>query len=292
MSDILSMPAPDGRAADTTPSATCPARPQQGLPGSLGVLLCAELERTGLLLLRYPVQAIGGVIALGFSFFVLLYLGQVWDGKLAVFSGRVSELALSYCLWTLVSTAVTGVANQVATDAAAGVLEPLFLVGTPVVRVFEVRAVGQAVQGAVVAMLLCASFCLGTRWLPSAAVLAAFALALIGTGLSAVGIAAAVSGIALFTKRMGPVTTPITFLCMMAMMGGTAQQAATNGGWRLALPFTADAALVRGAIAHGDIALQSAVLAIAGAVPLWLAGRLILARCAWASRRAGSTQAY
>lgn len=290
MNELLSAPPPDGHTFDTVTRSTLQGRERP--PYGRGILLRGELERTGLLLLRYPLQALGGIFALGFSFFVLLYLGQIWNGKLAVFSGHVSEVALCYCLWTLVSTAVTGVATQVATDAAAGVLEPLFLVGTPVVRVFEARAVGQAVQGAAIAVLLAAAFCAGMRWLPSPAVLAAFALALLGTGLSSIGIAAAVSGIALFTKRMGPVTTPITFLCMMAMMGSTAQQAAASDGWRLALPFTADAALVRGAITHGDIALLPAVLAVAGAVPLWIIGRLVLVHCAWASRRAGSTQAY
>lgn len=292
MSNPVSMPVVDACPRDAARRAARLARTPNPLPGGRGVLLLGELERTRLMLQRYPLQACGGVVALGFTFVALLYLGDVWDGKLSVFSGSLADVALSYCLWTLASTAVTGVATQVASDAAAGVLEPLFLVGTPVPRIFEARAVAQAVQGAAIAVLLLAAFCLGERWMPSIAVLASFALALLGTGMSAIGIAAAVSGIALFTKRVGPVTTPITFLCMIAMMGSTAQQAAARGGWWLAVPFTADAALVRRAIAHGEIAPGPALLALAGGVPLWLAGRFVLERCTWASRRAGSTQAH
>ena len=56
MSEILSIPAPDGHAASAAPSPAFSASLQPGTPGSLGVLLRAELERTGLLLLRYPVR--------------------------------------------------------------------------------------------------------------------------------------------------------------------------------------------------------------------------------------------
>jgi hypothetical protein len=154
------------------------------------------------------------------------------------------------------------------------------------------RSVAQALQGTALAAVLLLAFCLGTRWLPSATVLATLAACLAACALTALGMALMLSGAALLSKRIGAAMMPVNFACMLALMGGPARAAGDVLGWTLALPYVAAAAALREAIDHD--AFPSAPVAIALLVALaWVvAGRWVLARCVVACRRRGSAHTY
>jgi hypothetical protein len=255
------------------------------------ILLCAEVERLRLLLARYALEAGASVVLFACMFLVFSWLGTVVDGRLAPFGGPPRVLAVLYVAWVLVSTTAGGSTSQLCTDAQIGMLESLFLGAAPVVRILEMRALAQALQGAAMGALLLLAFCLGTCWLPSFTVLATCVAAFAGCVVTAVGLALALAGATLLSKRVGALMMPINFLCMLALMGGPAR-AAEPLAWSAALPFVADAAALRQAVAHDVFASGTIAIALLGALPWYLVGRLVLACCVAACRRRGTIHAY
>src|SRR5262249_10506310 len=121
---------------------------------------------------------------------------------------------------------------------------------------------------------------------------AALVAAAVSCVLTSLGLSMALSGAALRFKRIGVLTLPVNFLCMLAVMAGPAQQAAERASWTLALPFVAGSAALRSALEHGQPAPGLMGLAVLSALPVWVLGRAILARSAIACRQAGSTHVY
>jgi hypothetical protein len=240
---------------------------------------------------RYPLEAAAGLLLFAFMFLVFATLGTVMDGHLSPFGRDPRVLAFLYMLWMIASTTIAGGAAQLAGDAAIGVLETLFLAATPITRILHVRAIAHALHGVLSGALLLAAFCMATRWWPPAATWAALAAAATGCVLTSLGLAMALSGAALRFKRVGVLSLPINFLCMLAVMAGPAQ-AAERASWTLALPFVAGSAALRSALEHGQPAPGLMGLAVLSALPVWLAGRAILARSAIACRQAGTTHVY
>jgi hypothetical protein len=154
------------------------------------------------------------------------------------------------------------------------------------------RALAHALQGAAMGAILMAAFCLGTRWLPSAVVLATLFTCLAGCTLTALGLALVLSGVGLLSKRVGALMIPINFLCMIAVMGGPARTSGGQVAWSSCLPFVAAAQALREAVLHETLAPAPLVLAVVGALPWYFAGRWVLARCIVACRRRGSTHTY
>jgi hypothetical protein len=256
------------------------------------LLLRAEIERIRLHLARYPLEAAAGLLLFAFMFLVFAALGTVMDGRLSPFGRSPRVIAVLYGLWMIASTTIAGGPAQLAADAAIGVLEPLFLAAAPVTRILQVRALAHALHGLASSAVLLAVYCAATRWWPSAAVGAALAAGVAGCVLTSLGLAMALSGAALRFKRVGVLLLPVNFLCMLAVMAGPAQDAAAHASWTLALPFVAGSAALRIALEQGRPAPGLMALALLSALPVWLAGRAILARSAIACRRAGATHVY
>jgi hypothetical protein len=270
-----------------------PARPAAaGKPPAHGLLLRAEIERVRLHVGRYPLEAAASLVLFAFMFLVFAALGTMMGGRLSPFGGDPRVLALLYALWMIASTTIAGGAAQLAADAAIGVLETLFLATAPLTRLLHVRAVAHALHGLASATLLLAAFCMSTRWWPGAAACTALAAGVAGCVVTSLGLAMALSGAALRFKRVGVLLLPVNFLCMLAVMGGPAQQAAEQASWTLALPYVAGSAALRSALAHGEAPVGLMAIAVLAALPWWLAGRAVLARCEIACRRAGTTHVY
>jgi hypothetical protein len=256
------------------------------------VVLRGEIERLRLTLARYALEALASLVLFGGMFLLFAYLGTWMAGRLSPFDSDPRVLAVLYAVWLLVSTAAGGSTSQIGTDAATGVLESLFLTATPVARIFEMRALAHALQGAAMGAVLLGAFCLGTRWLPSLVVLATLAVCLVGCTLAGLGLALALSGAALLSKRVGALMIPVNFLCMVAVMGGPARTAGAHLAWSSCLPFVAAAQALREASLHDTFAPAPLALAAFGALPWYLGGRAVLAQCIVACRRRGSAHTY
>src|SRR5262249_14958446 len=154
----------------------------------------------------------------------------------------------------IVSTAAGGCTTQLGADAATGVLEGLFLTATPVARILEMRALAHALHGLAMGVILLAAFCLGTRWLPSPGVIATLLACVVGCTITGLGLALALSGAALLSKRVGALMIPVNFLCMLAVMGGPARSAGGHLDVAAGLPFVAAASALRQALGDDGFA--------------------------------------
>jgi len=263
-----------------------------GAPAHRSLVLRAEIERLRLLLARYALEAVASLVLFAGMFLVFAYLGTVMQGRLSPFDSDPRVLAVLYVVWTVISTAAGGCTSQLAADAATGVLEGLFLTATPVTRILEMRALAHALQGLAMGAILLAAFCLGTRWLPSPVMIATLLACLAGCALTGLGLALALSGAALLSKRVGASMIPINFLCMLAVMGGPARSAGGHLDIASGLPFVAAASALREALRADTFAAAFIAIAVFGALPWYLIGRAVLARCIVACRRRGGTHTY
>ena len=125
---------------------------------SFARLFLTEARRIAVLWTRYPLELLGGLLLLAFLFMVFAAIGSVTQGPFAVFAGNRTAMAMLYVLWTIVSTTVGAGASQVGADAAAGVLENLFLAAAPVERVLQARCVALLAQGCAIGLALCFGF--------------------------------------------------------------------------------------------------------------------------------------
>jgi hypothetical protein len=263
-----------------------------GGPARRSQVLRGEIARLRLLLTRYALEAAASLAGFAGMFLVFAYLGSVMQGRLSPFDTDPRVLAVLYLAWMIVTTAVGGCTNQLAADAATGVLESLFLTATPLARILEMRALAHALHGVAMSAILLVAFCLGTHWWPSPVVLVTLAACVVACTLTALGLALALSGAALLSKRVGALMMPVNFLCMIALMGGPAREIGAGLAWTAGLPFVAAAGAVRIALRDNVLALHVLAIALLGALPWLLIGRAVLARCIVACRRRGSTHTY
>ncbi len=282
---------------DMTPSMSEPhAAPHPASRRARGVstrlLLVAEVQRLRVMVLRYPWESAIALLGFAFMFLVFAAVGTVTQGPLALFAGNLRSLAVLYTLWTLCIATISSGAGQVGADAAAGVLENLFLSTASVVTVLQVRATVQALHGVLTGAVLLLAFCLGTRWLPSSTVLAALLVAELACCITAVGLAMAFAGVALLSKRATMLSMPVNFLCIVAMSSHHAPSFDRLDNPWLYLPLVAAARVVRVAVEDGRVDPALCGIALASTVPAVLLGRFVLARCAVACRRAGNTHVY
>jgi hypothetical protein len=254
-------------------------------------ILLGELGRMRLMFRRYPVEGLGGIATLAFMFLVFVALGQVANGNWAPFTGSPRVLAMLYGLWITAGSTLGACVAQVGTESATGLLESLFLGTWPVNRVLEMRALAQLLQATLIGALMVVAFCLGTGWRPSAAVAIALPAAVLACHATTLGLAMALSGAALLTKRMAALMLPVNVGCMLAIVGGPGRPAEPDGAW-LAVPYVAVASAMRSAVDHEVLAVDRLAIGAAVGMACLLAGRRVLARCVTSCRRAGSLHVY
>lgn len=254
-------------------------------------MVAGELRRLQILARRYPLEAASGVVVLLSMFLLFAYLGEAMSGRWAPFVGGPRVLAVLYALWVAASSAMGSSVAQITTEAGLGLLEPLFTDGQPVTRVLEMRAVAHLVQGTVFAAILLVAFCGGTGWLPSPVVLLSFLVCLGACHVTTLGIALALSGVALLAKRTGPVLLPVNALTMWCLVGGPAVLPAPSG-LGLALPYASASSALRLAVEHDAISPTRWALAWLVAAICLFVGRRVLAASAMACRRSGAVHGY
>jgi hypothetical protein len=270
-----------------------PALPPSAARGqSIWRLLRAEILRQCTLLIRYPLEGAVAIVGFACMFMVFAAIGAVSTGPYAIFSGDLRSLALIYVLWTMSTATVLAGASQLSADAAIGVLENLFLSCSPIIRILSARTAARICLSVPMAVVLVGAFCLGTRWVPPPVVAAAMAVAALACGLTGLGLGLAFAGAALITKRVVALGMPVNFLCMLAFMSQHAPASDRLDNPVLYLPFAAAATLVRRAVELGRFEPVLVTQALVGVVVWVPLGRLVLARCVRACRRAGSVNLY
>ena len=168
-------------------------------------LFRAELVRSVLLLIRYPIEFIVGLGIL-YSLFMGLFLGArslVQDPR--TMGASIDSFVISYVLWFFVISALGRLAFQIQEEAQAGVLEQIFLNYPRVLGLLLVRCLVDFFESfAMVAVLLVLIMASTGRWITLTAVelgqvILLFSLTVIGI----YGFGLIFAGLALVFKRLG-----------------------------------------------------------------------------------------
>jgi ABC-2 type transport system permease protein len=103
-------------------------------------LFKAELKRTWILELRYPLELVVGLLMMGITFYALFLGAKYLAGPAVQFGERIDALILGYGLWTLVLVGMNTIALLLQGEAQTGTLEQLYLSHFGPVRIILARS--------------------------------------------------------------------------------------------------------------------------------------------------------
>ena len=265
-----------GERAPSETAATHGAGPR---PATYYHLARAVLYREFLIFVRYPANAVGGIVVAVFFFGVLFYGGTLLAGQ--ALADSLSGIVVGYFLWTLAVGAYSSVSNDVGNEVQWGTLErhvttpfgfaPVALLKgvAKVFRTFLTSAVVLAVMLAVT----------GTRLsLDPITVLAVAGLAI----ASVLGLGFAAGGITVLYKRIGSWLNLLQFGFVVLVSAPV-----FDAPWTRVLPLAHGSALLQRAMVDGvrlwEFGLGDLGLLVAVAVG-YLAGGYVVFH--YATRRA------
>ena len=234
-------------SGERAPSETAATHGEGPRPATYYHLARAVLYREFLIFVRYPANAVGGIVVAVFFFGVLFYGGTLLAGQ--ALADSLSGIVVGYFLWTLAVGAYSSVSNDVGNEVQWGTLErhvttpfgfaPVALLKgvAKVFRTFLTSAVVLAVMLAVT----------GTRLsLDPITVLAVAGLAI----ASVLGLGFAAGGITVLYKRIGSWLNLLQFGFVVLVSAPV-----FDAPWTRVLP-----------LAHGSAMLQRAMV---DGVRLW-----------------------
>jgi ABC-2 type transport system permease protein len=191
-------PPDGGRPGDEQPAAS--AGTDGGRSAGYADLARAVLYREFLIFVRYPANAVGGIVISLFFFAVLFYGGRMLAGQ--ALSDSIEGIVVGYFLWTLSVGAYSSISNDIGSEVQWGTLErhvmtpfgfaPVALLkgAAKVVRTFLISAVILAV------MILLTGTTLRLNLLTIVTVATLSILSVLGLGFAA-------GGVTVLYKRIG-----------------------------------------------------------------------------------------
>jgi ABC-2 type transport system permease protein len=213
-------------------------------------LFLAEFRRSWILFVRYPIEAIGGIVFTTAIFYALFLSTRYIAGPASQFGDRLDAIVVGYVLWDLLLFIMTDITGRLQYEAQTGTLEQLFLspFGAPVI--FVMRALASLVLhlALTVTILLIIMTLTGSRLeFPPILLLPLFTVL-----LAAYGLAFAMASLALLLKRiqqlLGIFQFGLLFLIATPVETWTGSLQVVG---RL-LPMTTGAGLLRDLMARGE----------------------------------------
>ncbi|RCU46707.1 ABC transporter permease [Haloplanus salinus] len=215
----------------------------------------AVLYREYLVFVRYPANAVGGIVVALFFFGVLFYGGRMVAGR--ALTDSLEGLLVGYFLWTLSVGAYSAISNDIGSEVQWGTLERHVTSPFGFAPVVLLKGVAKLVRtfltsGVVLAVMLVVS---GTTL--QLDVLTVVVVAGLGV-TSVLGVGLAAGGVAVLYKRIGNWLNLLQFGFVLLISAP-----AFDLGWTRLLP-----------LAHGSALLQRAMV---DGVRLWEFGAVDLA---------------
>jgi ABC-2 type transport system permease protein len=103
-------------------------------------LFLAEVRRSWIQFIRYPVEAIGGIVITTSIFYGLFLSARYIAGPSLQFGDRLEAIVVGYVLWALVMFIMGEISGGLQYEAQTGTLEQLFLSPFGAPRVFVMRS--------------------------------------------------------------------------------------------------------------------------------------------------------
>ena len=245
-------------------------------------LFLGEFRRTWLQTLRYPTEAVGGVIILTAVFYGIFFSTQYMAGSASAFGDRLDALVVGYVTWTLVLYILNDTATSLQLEAQTGTLEQVFLSPFGASKVFLVRAVANLTL-----RLLLIAIVLGLILLITGSQLAFPILLLLPLStliLAAYGLAFLAGSLALVFKRVQQLLGIFQFVLLFLLATPTEDWTGAAQTVASLLPILPSIGLLRGLMARGEMLDWGAwAIALANGMVYFATGVVVFR---WAERKA------
>ena len=254
-------------------------------------LFLAEFRRSWIQFIRYPVEAIGGIVITTSIFYGLFLSARYIAGPSLQFGDRLDAIVVGYTLWSLVLFIMTDIAGGLQYEAQTGTLEQLFLSPFGAPMVFVMRAFASLVLrlAVILSILLIIMALTGSRLEFPPTLL----LPLLTVLLGAYGLAFMMGSLALLLKRVQQLLGIFQFALLFLMATPTETWAGSLQVVRWLLPMTAGAGLLRDLMARGEaLNLAQFSLALLNGIGYFTVGVLIFRFAERSAKRRGMLGGY
>ena len=213
-------------------------------------LFLAEFRRSWIQFIRYPAEAIGGVVITTSVFYGLFLSARYIAGPSLQFGDRLDAIIVGYVLWSLVLFVMTDIAGTLQYEAQTGTLEQLFLSPFGAPLVFVMRALASLVLrlALILSILLIIMTLTGSRLELPLTLLFPLLTVLLG----AYGLAFILGSLALLLKQIQQLLAIFQFALLFLMATPTETWTGSLQVARWLLPMTAGAGLLRDLMARGE----------------------------------------
>lgn len=237
-------------------------------------LFWAELKRAWIQYIRYPAEALGGILITTFFFYALFAGAQYVAGPASQFGKRLDAVVIGYVLWTLVIFVVNDIALNLQVEAQTGTLEQVLLSPFSAATLFLARACASLVLRFSIVVVILGVILLLTgsrlRFPP------ALVLPLVSVVLGAYGFSFLLGSAALIWKRIQQLLIISQFGLLFLLAAPTEEWPGSLKGLGQMLPMTAGAGLLRDVMVR-EAGLDPVRLAMALASGIFYFGLGLLA---------------
>jgi hypothetical protein len=250
-------------------------------------LLFAETRKNLLVMLRYPLQPIMGLLILAVVFGAISF-GIAKYPALDLFDGGDKRVVVaSFFCWVIAMGSVGHIAAELEEDIKTGLLEPIFLSRYPVSAVILVRSLASSGSGLLVSFATLGILVWYTAAPLHLGVSTLLALILLDVSLSSIGLVMA--GIVILFKRAASIA-PLFYLGFGVLI---AKQISLQPNDKLFLyPISSLVELFTRTLFGSDIPLSGLLCALAWAVISLACGIALLGLCIGRARRMGTLSHY
>ncbi len=254
-------------------------------------LFLAELKRIWTEFIRYPIDAIAGVVIITSVFYGLFLSTRYIAGPTLQFGDRLDAIIVGYVLCTLVIFIVSNIAFALQIEAQTGTLEQVFLSPFGALKVFLARAIASLTLHLVLIMgVLLLTIMLTGRHLhfpPS------LLLPLITVLLGAYGLAFMIGALTLLFKRIQQLLGLVQFALLFLLTVPTETWSGSLQILRLILPMTLGAGILRNLMARNQsLDFSQFALALLNGVGYFILGLLVFRWAEGKAKRQGILGGY
>jgi len=252
-------------------------------PAGYYQLAKAVLYREAVLFLRYPANAVGGVVVALLFFGVLFYGGRMVAGR--ALTDSIEGIVVGYFLWTLSVGAYSSISNDIASEVQWGTLERHVMTPFGFAPVALLKGLAKMVRTFLTSAVVLALMLVLTGTTLQVNALTVVPVAVLSVA-SVLGLGFAAGGVTLLYKQVGNWLNLLQFGFVVLISAP-----ALELGWTAALPLAHGSGMLQRAMLEGtrlwefpaaDLALLAAV-----AVGYFLAGYLLFGYATRRARRLG-----
>jgi ABC-2 type transport system permease protein len=219
-------------------------------PAGYWQLTKAVLYREFLIFVRYPANAIGGIVISLFFFGLLFYGGRMLAGQ--ALTDSIEGIIVGYFLWTLSVGAYTSISNDIGSEVQWGTLERHVMTPFGFAPVALLKGAAKLVRTFITSAVVLAVMLLLTGTSLQLNVLTIFVVATLSI-LSVLGLGFAAGGVTVLYKRIGNWLNLLQFGFIVLISAP-----AFDLGWLRFLPLAQGSALLQRAMIDGTRVWQFA----------------------------------